>query len=327
MQGINTRVLRWIKIVSELKKNNYPNAHTLSRLFHQHEWDEKMPYSCCERTILRDIKTLQKDYKAPIDYDPSRKGYYLRRAWDFEIPVMGDEMLSMTMLGTRLAGDLLPEPLKSKVNSAMDNALAGNNSEFFDEAMIESILSATKIKAAVNPEIFKTIFDAWRLHQVLKITYKKPDGELTERKFEPHIIAFHQGVWYAKGYDYRTRDIKLYAIQRISKAEFGLDTFETDKNLVEHTKINGLFEYPKIEGIKLHCDASTAFYLREHQKVKKFSIDLQPDGSLIITLRPAIEHEVIRFVLGEAGRIRVLYPEELRQKVAEAGKKIWEKNS
>jgi predicted DNA-binding transcriptional regulator YafY len=96
---------------------------------------------------------------------------------------------------------------------------------------------------------------------------------------------------------------------------------------LESTKKNGLFEYPKIDGVQLHCDASIAFYLYEHQKVKKFKIERQDDGSLIITLKPAFEHEVIRWVLGEAGKIEVLYPEELRKKVANIGKKIWEKNS
>ena len=61
--------------------------------------------------------------------------------------------------------------------------------------------------------------------------------------------------------------------------------------------------------------------------MKKFKIERQDDGSLIITLKPAFEHEVIRWVLGEAGRIEVLYPLELRQKVAAAGRKICERNS
>ena len=320
------QALRLIKFVSEMKKNHFPNASSFSELLKRIELMENVPCACSERTVARDIKVLEQEYNAPIAYDPVNRGYYLKYPWDLDVPIMGDEILSMTLLGTQLAGDIVPEPLKSDISSAMEKTLTGNDSEFFDQAMIESLLCATTIKAAVNPEIFKTVFDAWRMHQVIKLNYKKPNGENSERKFEPHIIAFHQGIWYVKGYEHLTRNIKTYAIQRISKVEFALDVFVSDKHLVDHTRRNGLFEYPRIDGVKLHCDASTAFYLYEHQKVKKFKIEPQPDGSLIITLRPAIEHEVIRFVLGEAGRIRVLYPEELRKKVAEAGKNIWEKN-
>ena len=77
----------------------------------------------------------------------------------------------------------------------------------------------------------------------------------------------------------------------------------------------------------MHCDASIAFYLYEHQKTKKFKIERQEDGSLIITLRPTFEHDAIRWILGESGHIEVLEPAALRAKVAAAGKKIWERNS
>ena len=321
------QALRLLKFVAEMKKHNYPNAQSFAELLRKIDLEENIDCARSYRTIMRDIEVLEKDYHAPIDYDAARRGYYLTRPWDFEVPVFGDEIISMTLLGTKLATDILPEPVKGELNNAVERTLTQNDTEFFDEAMIESLLCATGIKAAVDPAIFKKIFDGWKMHQVVKLTYTKPNGETSERKFEPHIIAFHKGIWYTKGYEYKTKDVKSYAIQRITNVEFGIDVFETNKKLLESTKKNGLFEYPKIDGVQLHCDASIAFYLYEHQKVKKFKIDRQDDGSLIITLKPAFEHDVIRWVLGEAGKIEVLYPEELRKKVANIGKKIWEKNS
>jgi len=52
-----------------------------------------------------------------------------------------------------------------------------------------------------------------------------------------------------------------------------------------------------------------------------------PRGLLIVTLKPSVEHELIRWVLGESGHIEVLYPEDMRRKVAEAALKIWQRNS
>lgn len=193
--------------------------------------------------------------------------------------------------------------------------------------MIESLLCATGIKAAVDPDIFKTIFDGWRRHRVLKISYEKPSAPMSERLFEAHIIAFHHGIWYVKGYDYGKKEAKSLAIQRISSAVFSTETFSTDKKLLENTRKNGLFEYPRIAGIRLKCDACIAFFLYEHQKTKKFKIERQDDGSLIITLRPAIEHEAIQWIMAEVGHIEVLEPLSLRQKVAAAAKKILERNS
>ncbi|MDD3155853.1 MAG: WYL domain-containing protein [Victivallaceae bacterium] len=317
-----------VKFVAEMKKNSYPNAGSFAKLLRKADVDENFDCAVSTRTIMRDIETLQNDFHAPIAYDASHRGYYLKnRYWDLNAPVLDDDILSMTLLGTRLATDILPEPVRTDVNSAVEKSLANNNSEFFDDTMIESLLCATGIKAAVDPVIFKKVFDGWRLHQVLALTYKKPNGEIAERKFEPHIIAFHHGIWYVKGYEYGTKNVKSYAVQRIETAAFGVDCFETDKKLLEETRRNGLFEYPKVDGVRLRCDASIAFYLYEHQKTKKFKIERQDDGSLEITLKPAFEHEVIRWVLGESGHIEVLYPPELRKKVAAAGKKIMERNS
>ena len=321
------QALRLMKFVAEMRKNTFPNAGSFAKLLQQADVDENIPCSCRARTIMRDIETLKNDYGAPIEYDPSNRGYFLLNpGWELTVPILSDDVLSMSILGAKLASDILPEPVRGDVNSAMEKALVGNSSTFFDDAMVESILCATGIKAAVDPAIFKKIFDAWRQHQVTEITYRKPNGGESAHMFEPHIIAFHHGVWYTKGYEYRTKDVKVYAIQRISAAAFADDAFETDKKLVEETRKNGIFVFPRIEGIRLRCDASIAFYLYEHQRAKQFRIEPQTDGSLIIVLKPAIEHDVIRWILGEGGRIEVLEPASLREKVAAAGKLIWERN-
>ena len=321
------QALRLMKFVAEMRKNNYPNAGSFARLLLRADAEENISCTCSTRTIMRDIETLKNEYNAPIEYDPVNRGYFLvNPGWELNVPLMNDDVLSMSLLSTRLVSDFLPEPVRTRANSAMESALAGNSSRFFDDAMIESILCATGIKSAVAPEVFKRIFDAWRRHQVVELTYHKPNEPESVRRFEPHILAFRNGVWYTKGYESGTKDVKVYAIQRILSASYAGDTFISDKKLIEDTRKNGLFIYPRVSGIRLRCDASIAFYLREHQPVKQFKVEPQTDGSLVITLKPAFEHEVIRWVLGESGKIEVLEPAELRAKVADAGRLIWERN-
>lgn len=321
------QALRLMKFVAEMRKNNYPNAGSFARLLQKADEEESIPCACSTRTVMRDIETLKSEYNAPVEYDAVNRGYFLVNPnWELNAPLISDDILSMSLLSTRLASDFLPEPVRTKANSAMEKALSGNTSAFFDDAMIESILCATGIKSAVDSRIFKKVFDAWRQHQVIKMTYHTPNKKESVFCFEPHILAFRNGVWYVKGYEHGKKNVKIYAIQRISDAMFACDTFVSDKKLIEETRKNGLFEYPRISGIRLHCDASIAFYLREHQSVKQFKIELQSDGSLIVTLKPAIEHEVIRWILGESGKIEVLEPDSLREKIAAAGKLIWERN-
>ena len=328
MNKKSEQMLRKLKFIAEAKMNNYPNAGDFARKLSQYEGEDGEPFGCSARTIARDIKDLIEVHKAPLEYDPANRGYYLRDpAWEFQVPVFEEDFISMALLGTRLASDILPAPLNQDVDNAIAQTMATNTSEFFDSAMIESLLCASGIKASIDPEIFKDIFDAWRKKQVICLTYRNPKGEVAEHTFEPHIIAFHRGIWYVKGYKYGTKEIRLYAIQRITGLQGGIDCFETDKKLLEDTRKKGLFNYEKVAGIKLHCDASIAFYIYEQQKKFKSKIERQDDDSLIVTLNPTIEHEVIRWVLAEAGRIQVLEPKSLRKKICEAGKNIYTKNS
>lgn len=328
MDKKSEQLIRKLKFIAEAKKNNYPNASGFAKRLSQYEGEDGEPFGCSPRTIARDIKDLIEVYKAPLEYDATNRGYYLRDPdWEFKVPVFEQDFISMSLLGTKLASDILPSPLNQDVDNAIAQTLAANSSEFFDSAMIESILCASGIKASIDPEIFKSLFDAWRMKQVISLKYKNPKGEISEHEFEPHLIAFHRGIWYVKGYKYRTKEIRLYAVQRILSLHGGIDCFETDKKLLYDTRANGLFNYDKISGIKLHCDASIAFYIYEQQKKFKSKIERQKDDSLIITLNPVVEHEVIRWILAEAGRIQVLEPASLRKKIREAGKNIYEKNS
>jgi len=328
MDKKSEQLLRKLKFIAEAKKNNYPNAGDFARKLAQYEGEDGEPFGCSPRTIARDIKDLIEVHKAPLEYDAVNRGYYLRDPeWEFSVPIFEEDFISMSLLGTRLATDILPAPLDRKMDDAIAQTLATNSSEFFDSAMIESLLCASGIKTSIDPQVFKAVFDAWRKKQVIRLSYRNPRGEEAEHTFEPHIIAFHRGIWYVKGYKYGTREIRVYAIQRILSLHGGIGCFETDKKLLEDTRKKGLFNYEKVAGIKLHCDASIAFYIYEQQKKFHSKIERQADDSLIVALNPSIEHEVIRWILAEAGRIRVLEPASLREKIREAGRAIFEQNS
>lgn len=321
--------LRKLKFIAEVKKNNYPNAESFAEKLNQYENENGQPFGCSPRTIARDIKELISQYHAPLEYDAQNRGYWLRDpSWGFDHPVFNGDFIGMSMLGTRLASDILPDPIRKDMDDAVAQTLSTNEcGDFFDTAMVDSILCASGIKASITLAVFKKAFDAWRNKQMIKLTYKNPKGDCSTHKFEPHIIAFHKGIWYLKGYKYGTKEIRLYAIQRIVDLHNGGSIFETDKNLLDETVKNGLFNYPKLDGIKLHCDASIAFYIYEQQKLWKSRIERQADDSLVLTLNSTVEHEVIRWILAEAGRIQVLAPEFLRNKIAAAGLTIAEKNS
>ena len=321
------QLLRLIKFIAELKQNHYPNSITFAEKLKQMDLVENLNISCSARTVQRDIDVLKSEFDAPLKFDAERNGYFLSsNYWEFQCPPLCEELMTSSLLGARLAEDFVPQPLKGSIRDAVDMQLANSNSEFLDKAFIESLIVASGINVEVDPCIFKTVFDGWRLRHAIKIAYKSKDGNHSEPQLDPHVISFHKGIWYVKG---RIEDgnVKVFAIHRIKSVEATVLNFEIDKSILEDVRRNGLFNFPKISGITLLCDDSIAFYLQEQQKVKKFKVTQQVDGRLIIALQPATEFDAIRWILAEAGRIRVLEPEWLREKSVAAGKKIIEANT
>ena len=98
-------------------------------------------------------------------------------------------------------------------------------------------------------------------------------------------------------------------------------TFEIRKDILKQTEKEGLFDYPKIENIKVKCAPEIAYYLYEQQKAKKLAITPQEDGSLIVILPPSPEMEAIHWILGEGGNVEVLEPQWLREKICTLAKK------
>ena len=78
------QLLRLIRLVDLLKADHYPNCSSFSRQMRRADIEENLNIACTPKTIYRDIQTLKNDFNAPIEFDPSRNGYFLTDlSWDF----------------------------------------------------------------------------------------------------------------------------------------------------------------------------------------------------------------------------------------------------
>ena len=317
------QLLRFIKFVAELRKNAYPNASTFTRKLRELDLNENLNIACSERTVMRDLDTLRKDFDAPIAFSQEFNGYFLTDPyWELKVPFMSGEMVMAAMLGARLAEKIMPSPVREQIRDAVENAVADNNSELLDRTYIETLLIASGCKTAIVPAIFGAVFQAWRERRVLHLVYRKGEsGETTERDFEPHIVACHKGNWYVKGVDRADHKVVVLAVFRIQKAELTRFEFPIRKDILEETRRAGLFDYPKIENITVKCAPEIGYYLREQSGAKKLALTPQEDGSLIVVLPPSPEQEALRWILGEGGNVEVLSPSWLREKVCTLAKK------
>ena len=309
---------RLVMLAAELKQNNYPNTASFAEKLRQKDIDENSNIACSPKTIQRDIKILKEEFGAPIDFDHTYRGYYLKHhGWDFRCPIFEEHDIVAAILGAKLAEALFPNPLKNEVRDAADNLLTENNPEILDSATINALVIATGLKVSINSEVFKNVFSAWSLRRTLKIVYKSSSGKITERTIEPHVLAYHNASWFLKGKCLLRNSIRTFAVHRIKKAEIDNDEFELDLNLVKEVQEGFLFSYKRINNIKVKCSRHLAPYVIDAPLHSGQKIELQSDGSFLLTLPDATEYDIISWVLAKGGLAELVSPAYLRKKIAE----------
>ncbi len=104
--------LRKLEFIAETEQNNCPDAERFAEKLNRHEGEDGQPFGCSPRTLARDIRELISQYHAPLEYDAQNRGCRLRdSSWSFDHPFFEGGFTVMSMPGTQLAPDILPEPV------------------------------------------------------------------------------------------------------------------------------------------------------------------------------------------------------------------------
>ena len=317
------QLVRMIRFTGELKENRYPNAKSFSKKLTNMQFYSGFDLSCSEKTIHRDIEMLKNRFDAPIKFSHQHNGYYLgSHGWNFIPPPVSDEELIASVFGAKIAEDIMPEPLRSEIRSAVDLQLAVNNPEFLDTAALETFIAASGIEVEINPKVFKVIFTAWEYLKSLNIEYKTIDGATSKRLIDPHIITYYDGAWYAKCYCHLRDEIRVFAIHRILKAEISDKEFERDETIIKGNVKGHPFNYETVKDIEVWCSNEIAGYVVERSRSQNQEIKTNSDGSVNVYIKSASPREIISWVLSEGGSAKIIKPESLAEKVKRSAEKI-----
>lgn len=307
------------RLLSMLKENRYPNyPRFLAEMKRQ---DIAGAYNLSARTLQRDIAFLKSEYSAPIEYDYERRGYYLTDPdWSVDIPLLEDSEMRAAVLGARLAENLMPAPVKQQMRSAVDSLLAVNDKGMDEKAVLLSLV-ALGSHAAVKPEVFRVIFDAWQKHLCVKVKYNPVTESESERLIEPHALAFYEGNWYIKAVS-RTKNGKsipasqrrasTLALHRIRSAEATELVFKPDQKIIDEVNRREIFVFPLVKDIRLRLGAEARKYIGEQFDVTEESRDR---NHYIVRIAAAPVYQIVNYVLVEGGDAELLNHPELAAEV------------
>lgn len=305
-------------IHARVKAKRFPNCRKIA---------EELEVS--SKTIQRDIDFMRYRLNLPIEYDPLRFGfYYSEEVTSFPtIDVSEGEIAALFVAQKALAqyqGTPFERPLRSAFRKITDG-LKDRMSFSWDD--LENVISFHSAGASVaDLELFETVSNAVLQSVELHFEYQKLGSDRYEqRRVQPYHIASLENQWYVFGEDLDREQLRTFALPRMRNARLTKTRFQRPANFSISKVLSGsfgVFEGGKKHKIKLHFDAFAARLVGERTWHDSQKFREAKDGSATLELELASLEEIQRWVLSWGSHVRVLAPDELRERVRKEAEAI-----
>ena len=323
---------QWLRlqlILGVMRRGKYINSNT----FNQENTKNLNCNAVSAKTFNRDIRAL-KEIGAPIEYDARKKGFFLTDPdWTNEdMPtVPGD--FKLLLLSEKVSRTFMPPQLRGELSNAVNALLMKQNSGIPEGMELENFqIFDPEFVPQVDPEVFLEVYLAWENKNYLKITYTSSKKHNSVKLIEPHILAWHSGIWYIKGLvvnDDGTAceppfPIRVFALHRVKKAEKTAGSFTLDDEEIKRFKQDALFNFEKLAEVEIEFFQPYVKQIQERFFSRPESIIAQNDDSITIRLKNIHEHTALQLIFLAMGCVRVIKPASLQNSLRNVAQRIFD---
>ena len=243
---------------------------------------QEYKFRVSKRTFKRDLDDIRSLFNINIEYDFSRKVYYINDAGQ---PEVNDRMLE-----------------------AFDTFQALNISDG-----LSNYIHFEKRKPQGTVNLYG-ILHAIKNNLVIKYNYQKFwDSEASARKAEPYALKEFKNRWYILAKDYKDENIKSFALDRLTNLEITPKKFKypANYNVDDHFKYCFGIISPngqQAEEVILSFDAHQGKYIKTLPLHHTQEIITDKTDELQISLKLCITHDFIMELLSYGNQLKVLKP-------------------
>jgi predicted DNA-binding transcriptional regulator YafY len=173
--------------------------------------------------------------------------------------------------------------------------------------------------------MLSTLHRAILERRVCDIEYEPPGKDIQTRQIEPYAVVFYHSSLYilAAAHEIpenqdRIRHLKLDRFHKVTALD---EWFHVPKDFDLETHLgkgSGIFSGTKPRDFKMRISPRAARWVTEDPWHPDQTVETQPDGSLLLTVRAAHELEIIPRVLALGPEAELLAPESCRKQLAAA---------
>lgn len=271
-------------------------------------------FDVSQRTIYRDIDTLSLA-GIPVYTEKGKGG---------GISLLPDYVLNKSILS---------EDEQNEILTALQGLCVVKN---MDTEGILQKLSAIFNKSAIN--WLEVDFSGWSYQdgdkfnkfkatilerKITEFDYYSTYGEKTHRRIEPLQLWFKSRAWYVKGFCHTRQDIRLFKLTRVKNLTVTDDCFEP-RDLLATPPNSSLSGHQK-KDITLTLKIMPEMTYRVMDEFDDDCVEIQPDGSFIITVTWPEDDWVYGTILSYGEYAEVLKPEHVREIIKEKMLKVVKK--
>ncbi len=173
-----------------------------------------------------------------------------------------------------------------------------------------------------DSEVARTISRAIVGHRLVELDYyKENEDEFSLRRVEPYALTNGREGWYVASFDPEKQDVRHFRLDRIRRAEVTDETFEPRAEVDPAAEVDGWMRTGEVQAsrtARVWISPERARWAREQRRVS----DELVDGSIVVELSFAGTDWLVREVLKEAGDAAVLEPEDAREAVLAAVRRL-----
>jgi predicted DNA-binding transcriptional regulator YafY len=306
------RTDRLLAIVLELQAKGWQRAEDLAATF-----------EISKRTIYRDMLALMQS-GVPVMSAPGQ-GYALMDGYFLPpLSFTADEAILLL-----LGADYMAQTFDVQYQRAAHSASSKIQAVLTDRsrAEVERLQAAMRfvtmrpeadhLPATLLQSLRRAILERKSVRMIYHTRHtSEPAGEIKARTVDPYALVHYQAAWYLTAYDHLRGEPRRFRLDRINQLRVLEQSFTLPKNPLPAEAE----DEPRIL-VRALFDPAVARWAVEDRP--HFAVHHQetPEG-LLMTFRVRRDEDVLAWLLGWGGRVRVLEPESLRQAMIAAARAI-----
>jgi predicted DNA-binding transcriptional regulator YafY len=311
------RMDRLMGIMLEIQASNGKRVEDLARHF-----------ETSKRTIYRDIQALC-EMGVPLVGEPGR-GYTLTQGYFLPPLAFTVDEAALLLLGVDAIASSFDTEYRSaaewagrKIESILPEDVSQRVAHLRDSLRIVNTANLSQREIETLYVLRRSIFK----QQTVRFRYyaRYPDdGHVSLRDADPYALVFVDGVWFMVGHCHLRKDRRMFRLSRIEDINLTPHAFQRPAEYRVRDEQHRRSSRSTISRVLFDEDAlpwvmeDQFFYIQDRQETEE---------GLMVTLRSHNLDQIVPWIMGWGGRVRVLEPVELRQRIQQEARNLLQNHS